>query len=1518
MSKTAKKWSICLTIFMTLLMAGLVRGQCPMDNAIVGANEVCPGSQTVYSVTMDVDPLATYSWQLLNGGGQFVGPTTGVTATIDWQAQNGGPFTIRVTIQLPTCTRFFELAVEVADDFVRYPFNCFGEVNIPLDNNCEKLIEPQHLLTSGIPDCPGTYQVSLSIDDNIPIPNPVTIEYADQIITATITHPPTGRSCVSLINLTDATEPILMCENDTTICNDPYVWDPFLMDEEHGFKQPVVFDNCEDDLVAQPDGYEWISLFSDPYFAAYVIRSWRAVDKYDNVGLCMDTIFLRRIIFDSIQCPPDTTILCDDPGFDPSDPLTAGVPTFEGYPVYSEKSFCNIGIEYADRVAHHCPGSYTIYRDWILADLDAPTVVYDSCHQIIEVIDTVGPKVEFHDTAVQLERHEDLFGVHPDSLYKTIYFPTLDYTCLAHGYFPTPYIIDACSPSDSVVVDLSWDNGHINYLSGTNDGKHLKFDNLSQGKHIVTITARDLCHNITIDTLIAVAKDIKAPFITLDRYPVVTLGDFADVTWVDVSTFDEGTWDNCNLYAILARRTDWETACGYTADTSQESAIRSHYDTFWEWLKNDNELCFDSLYTYVPRKDTLGHDTEYDTIPNWYGWSNQVPFCCADACSDEKVTLEILAIDASCNIARLWVDVEVEDKSVPEVKIPLPDLTISCYAYNHYYKDSVEKGNYDVFGKYELFASTPYSYGAGKTVIKDRICTEYSDDETDHYIYVSDTIDHGLILENCRLVIKETQKMFFEKCGEGWIERQFVLKGACQSSKADSTKVFQRINIVNDCPLYESDIIWPNKDTSIYSCGYVDLETQGPRMKYDDPCRQIGIHHKDMIVDQLFNADSTCLKIIRKWAVIDWCRQTAAYHEDWIGDQQYHYYEFDQIIYVKNREGPVLENCNIDTICIGGACSATLDVTLSTHDDCTPTDQIEVSWSLYEQSDYGYLPLDKGLSRTARSHDLQIGSYKLIWTAVDRCGNETLCADEFDVVDCVKPSPVCLGSTTVKLLPIDLNYDGLVDTAISELWAEELDISSYDNCGDEITDFRIRIQGTGQLDGLGNLLPPDTSEVKLSLGCQDIGTLNVEFWVVDSWGNADYCQALVEIQGPIEGCQEEVGVVKGKVSSMKGSALSSVVLNLNGEGMSWETHTNERGQYSFTTHLQENTSYALYADKVDTPIDGISTLDILKVSKHILSASKLNTFYERLAADVNEDGRISVADMITMRKFILGKIDRLPTGRMWHFFNTKLQEESTLSLQEDYQGLLDFTGVKLGDVTGDAGAVSPRRKRSTQPMYELSYVNKKFTKGERFTVALTATKPVELQGLQIQLLLDERYVYLSDVINGPFESQDVYYHDLNSSINFISYKQGQSTYIPQNGQVLVLAFTALRDGDLDHVLALSGTGLKNELYDHLDSTYQLTLSAIELNGNQFSVGTTAPNPFITSTSFAVSVPANCRATLTLYEIDGRKIHSERLQLHKGTQTLQVDGRHFQRAGIFLYEVETPWGSIAQKFVYSGG
>ncbi len=1457
-------------------------GQCPEANPILGSNTVCPGSEVEFTTTFDNTAANSYAWEVSNGG-EIVGSSTSHIVTVRWDESNGGPFTVMLTERNGSC--FFEntLDVSIADDVARGPINCFQQVNSPFDENCEKLITPELLLSSGELACADGFEITLTVDGLTFVPNPVPMSYAGEIIVATLIHRASQQKCKSYITLTDGTRPVLECENDTTTCLDPNIWNPF----HESYTRPNVTDNCDSTLVAEELRSEWFDLFEDPEFAGYIEREWAATDKAGNMGHCTDTIWLKKITFEEITCPSDTVILCDSFLKYPDDPLISGTPMFQEYALYAPGQQCEFSISYKDQKSAQCAGTYIIDRTWTIKSFATSDEHTRICKHRIEVIDTTGPQISFNDPKIRIKKHHDLYQADTSKAYKTVSYPTLDFGCVAHGYLPAPLVRDNCSPSDSITIDLIWETGHITYKASEEE-PHLLFQDLPKGKHIVRVVARDDCHNLTEDTLVIVTEDRKAPYIVADKDPQVTLATYAKVTWIDVSVFDEGTTDNCHLLTVLGRRIDWDSTCCYYAADSMKSEVRDHYDTFYEWVQEDSLQC----------KDSIG-----------YGWTDQIPFCCEDACSGEPVVIELMAIDAYCNVAKLWVQVTVEDATKPEIAYQLEDLTISCKAYQDYYQEYIDSGRWDVFGTYQRGhhsyedALADESY----TVIKDVICldppTPIFGDEPSYpgydpkpidYIFeriVYDTIRNGLVYDNCGLSGREKQKVEIGHCGEGWIERVFTFAVGC-GPKRDSIKVIQRIEIVNDCPFYEEEVIWPVKDTVVYGCGLTDVETSPPSLRFSQSCREIGIHHEDMVTDELFNADSTCHKIIRTWAVIDWCRQKEDYHEDWYGNQSFHYYEFEQIIYVKDSLGPQISNCDLETLCIGTDCSYDLNHVLDIKDNCTPLVQLEIEWLLYQVVKDGFHLKATGNSHAVEVDSLETGDYKLVVSVEDACNILSYCTDYFEVLDCKKPTPVCVTATTVKLFPVDLNLDGVIDTAIGEIWAQELNLSSYDNCDSELSDFRIRMKGAGEVNDDGLLQPPAIDEKQLSFGCLDIGEQTVELWVVDAQGNADFCEVIIDVQSHFEGCSIDSSI-SGTVTSINGAGIREVqmVMQRNDDDPIY-TMSEGDGRYRFSDINVNAGSHRLSALKEDRTMNGISTADLIQISKHVIGKTEFEDIGRLRAADVNGDGHISVRDLITLRKLLLAKIDSIPGRDFWQFFNRAGESESLFSAESMSEDHLHFMGVKLGDVNGDATFEDESNRNQNQLV--LHYLDRDITPGERFEVQFGFDEFIDLTGLQLELQTT------ADLTLDGYHSADLPIADEHISVNdhhvYLSWDEITGKSIGKDRPIFTLQLQSHTGGRLSNMLALGSGRIMPELYDLSGSVSTLALAA-DLDKQRIELSV-APNPFSRSTILQVTISEQSTVTLEIYDQLGRPIVSRKMLLTKGSHKIPIEESELVGSGTY--------------------
>jgi Dockerin type I domain len=118
-------------------------------------------------------------------------------------------------------------------------------------------------------------------------------------------------------------------------------------------------------------------------------------------------------------------------------------------------------------------------------------------------------------------------------------------------------------------------------------------------------------------------------------------------------------------------------------------------------------------------------------------------------------------------------------------------------------------------------------------------------------------------------------------------------------------------------------------------------------------------------------------------------------------------------------------------------------------------------------------------------------------------------------------------------------------------------------------------------------------------------------------------------------------------------------------------------------------------------LNGVTTLDIALMSKHILDIQPLATPYRIIAGDVNRDGELSAIDMLQTRRMILRVITQFAGGKTWRFVDKRyLFDNPSDPLSEDFPESViltnipsaaqaNFIGIKIGDVSGNAWSGAP-------------------------------------------------------------------------------------------------------------------------------------------------------------------------------------------------------------------------------------
>jgi hypothetical protein len=101
----------------------------------------------------------------------------------------------------------------------------------------------------------------------------------------------------------------------------------------------------------------------------------------------------------------------------------------------------------------------------------------------------------------------------------------------------------------------------------------------------------------------------------------------------------------------------------------------------------------------------------------------------------------------------------------------------------------------------------------------------------------------------------------------------------------------------------------------------------------------------------------------------------------------------------------------------------------------------------------------------------------------------------------------------------------------------------------------------------------------------------------------------------------------GTIKTEAGNGVSNVKI-----GSIFSQNT---GQYALN-NLPGCDSVEVKPYRNDNPLNGLTTFDLVLISKHILGIEPLGSPWKLIAADANKSGSVTTADIIAFRKLILG------------------------------------------------------------------------------------------------------------------------------------------------------------------------------------------------------------------------------------------------------------------------------------------
>lgn len=353
----------------------------------------------------------------------------------------------------------------------------------------------------------------------------------------------------------------------------------------------------------------------------------------------------------------------------------------------------------------------------------------------------------------------------------------------------------------------------------------------------------------------------------------------------------------------------------------------------------------------------------------------------------------------------------------------------------------------------------------------------------------------------------------------------------------------------------------------------------------------------------------------------------------------------------------------------------------------------------------------------------------------------------------------------------------------------------------------------------------------------------------------------------------------GKITNVKDIAHQNAKVSLSFAGVEIaETHTGNDGRYSFNPVA--NTHRITPFDNADIK-KGVNVADVSIIRRHTLANPLITDAYSLVAADVNKDGAVNIADVAILNRIVLEMIKEFPNNTSWRFLPKKLDISSNplsvnwpgyIDMNEpnlDYNSL-DFVSIKVGDVNGSA--LSLQESLATRSTSLLSIPDTTISLSNRFTIPVRNNIQDRIGALSMKIKYDKDKLRLVKI-----ESQSIpgfgtqHYHDVNGTI-VISYDHPQGLDFTPSDVLMNLIFDKVSTKGLS-VLDLADVLFFNKNLAGI-SVGSKNGSVIFSNSSVFNKSKSAsihsyPNPFIDVLNIDVQLNQADKINVEITDVTGR-------------------------------------------------
>ncbi len=383
---------------------------------------------------------------------------------------------------------------------------------------------------------------------------------------------------------------------------------------------------------------------------------------------------------------------------------------------------------------------------------------------------------------------------------------------------------------------------------------------------------------------------------------------------------------------------------------------------------------------------------------------------------------------------------------------------------------------------------------------------------------------------------------------------------------------------------------------------------------------------------------------------------------------------------------------------------------------------------------------------------------------------------------------------------------------------------------------------------------------------------------------------------------KENRIISGAVVDSEGNPIVNVKIIKENDLVSESIFTDINGNFVMSD-IVNSKDCDISVVKNDDYLNGVTTLDLILIQRHILGLDIFDQSRKYVAADVNNDTRVSAADLVELRKLILGITDKFKQSYSWRFCTDlpAFNQNSKIELNEKYRIAkgakdlkgLNFTGIKIGDVDNDSNFLSNTESRADKET--LNFDIKK-NNDDEYQISFYTTSPLELQGFQLSL--DVENLEGVEVKNGQVAFGKEDFHYINNSIN-ISYASPKPIAINDSQPFFSMV---VKSPFFKPTMIGLNNNFKNELYDTNLLTKNVRINPL-LKSDYSTFLKVKPNPFSNFTSIEYIALDSYPVNIQIYTITGSMVYSKTIDSNIGYNVLEISSDNLANvSGIYIVKM----------------